>query len=222
MADDNIWIVTSEYVDNNFSGDVTGTVAEYFEDVYGSSYTIDEFQGISIPSNRKDSVYDVQTWWEDQSFTNSDKNLLLISRGEVGYGGYGFPGTHAATMAVKDSITTIAGPNQDADLIGDSPTVGFSAPQQVAACLHEIGHLYDCDHKDGYADNHRSLNFTSPMLATYADDYSGDTSNCGKGIEHNDFNENRFVQGYMQCAVTAGTFPHDPDKIYLASEVNSL
>ncbi len=55
MADNNIWIVTSEYVDNNFSGDVTGTVAEYFEDVYGSSYTIDEFQGISIPSNRKDS-----------------------------------------------------------------------------------------------------------------------------------------------------------------------
>lgn len=49
MANDSIWIVTSEYVDNNFSGDVTGTVAEYFEDVYGGSILYINTMGSQFP-----------------------------------------------------------------------------------------------------------------------------------------------------------------------------
>lgn len=222
MANDNIYIVTSQHVEDNFSGDVEGTVAEYIKEVFGSDYDVFQYSGYDVPDSVGDDVIDVQLWWEDQSFTDSDKNLLLLSKGRWGFGGYGNPGTHAATLAVKDGITSIAGPSADADLIGDNPTTGYSAPQQVAGTIQELSHLYNAEHKDGYADNHDYINYTSPMLATYADNYKGEDTNCGFTIEHNSLHENRYVEGLMKCAVTNGDFPHTPAQVYTWDEVDSF
>lgn len=222
MAADNIWVVTSQHIEDNFSGDVTDTVLEYFKHIYGSNYVYDQFEGKSVPDSVGNDPADVQEWWENQPFTDSNKNLLLISKGRWGFGGWAAPGTHAATLAVKDSITSIAGPGTDSDLIGDNPTTGFAPPQQMAGAIQELTHLYDVAHKDGYADNHDYINYTSPMLATYADNYKGESTTCGFTIEHNSFNENRYVEGLMQCAVTNGNFPHKPAKVFTWDEVNAL
>lgn len=222
MASDNIWVVTSQTIEDDFSGDVATTVMEYVKHIYGSDYTYNKYKGYTVPDSAGSDVWDVQQWWESESFTDYDKNLLLIKYGRWGYGGYGVPGTHAATLAVKDGITSIAGPSSDTDLIGDAPTTGFSAPQQVAGAIQELTHLYEAKHKEGYGDNHDYINYTSPMLATRADDYNGDDNACGMSISHNGLNENRFVEGLMKCVVSNNNFPHKPAKIFTWDEVNSL
>lgn len=222
MASDTIWIVTSERVENNFSGDVAEAVAKYARDMFGSDYDVNKHYGYSIDGNDLNSMYDVQLWWEDDTFTSSNKNLLLTSEPYWGFGGYGLQGTHACTLAIRDGITKIVDPSKDSDLIGDEPKANFSPPQQVAGAIQEIAHLYGVNHKDGYADNHNYVNYTSPMLATYADNYAGEKTNCGITIQHKDLNETRYVQGFMQCAVTAGDFPSDPARIYTHSDVDSF
>ena len=79
MAEDYIYVVTSTYIENNYSGDVADTVAPYIEDVYGSDYNVFKYKGYDVPDSVGDSPYDVQVWWEDRGFTDDDKNLLLIS-----------------------------------------------------------------------------------------------------------------------------------------------
>lgn len=101
----------------------------------------------------------------------------------------------------------------------------------MSGVLHEVGHMYGCldpnyngqtNPIEGYCDNHNFVNYMTPMATSYARDEDGQENLCNDVIDHNTTNESRHVEGYLKCAVDDSNFPSTPDKVYTASEVNSL
>lgn len=225
MTSDHIYVVSSHHVENDFSGDPVGTVLEYVKEVFGSNYGFHTTRGYDISGNNASSLSELQDWWENQSFTSTDRNLLLVKAttwGEGGHAEYPSDGGHAAVASLYDGMTDMTGPDQDADLIGGQTTTGYAAPAQIATCIHELGHLFGAHHDEGYVDNHNLVNYISPVMGGYADDEAGTTNVCGDKQEYNGLLEDRWVEGYMQCVVDNAKFNHTPKEVYTASEVDSF
>lgn len=221
MASDDIYLVPSQKV-AGWSGDHLGKMAAYFRHIFGGSYEVYEWSSRDISGVSGSTSCDLLDWWRDDSFTDTDKNLLIASVAEWDESGCGVHPGHAAVICIKKGFENMPGPSADPDLIGDFAVSGYAAPMQAAVALQEIGHNYHADHDQGVADSHDSLNFTSPMLASYADDQAGTDNQCGRKIEHNTLNENRYVEGFSKCAVDASDFPHDLAEVYTKSDVEGL
>lgn len=223
MTSDHIDIYQSRYMDNNFSGDPVGTVSEYVDDIFGRNYWVNEPGSVEIPQEAQDSASDVYEWWKDSDYTDYDINLLLISQGRYGHHGQS-DGSSACVKTVEDKITNVPGPNEDNDFIGDQATWGYSPAKQVAACLHEIGHTFDVEfHQCGYAHNHDGLNHLTPLIVSYATNYDGTNNWCvSDEITNSSYDKARYVQGFSECTIEQGNFPHPLNKVYSNAEVRSL
>ena len=221
MVSDDIYVVTTKNVEG-WSGDHLTTMMEYIKEVYSSDYEFFEHRGYDASAASGSTPCDLLDWWRDEPFTSGDRNLLIASSSIWGEGGCAEKHGEAAVVTIYDGMAGMAGPSADSDLIGDQPVTGWAAPMQVAAGLQELGHLFGASHEQGIADNHNSVNYTSPMLASYADNQAGSDNTCGRKIEHDGLNENRYVEGYSKCAVDNSNFNHQPDKIYTKNDVESI
>lgn len=209
-SDDNttIWLVTTDRVDND--SDYNGTLSKmesYFNEVmYG--YEINTYAGYSTGSDFVNSPpCDTVGWWSNESFTDYDNNLLIDKVDTIpGDEGGCAVGDHAAVVSVYDGIGEMPGPNSNSDFIGDQPVTGYQPPMQVATAFQEVAHL-DMDtgsatneHKLGYIHEDSFVNKTSPMMAGYAEVYSGESNECGDTIQNNGSKETYYVEGFTDCA----------------------
>lgn len=221
VGESTIRIVTSTELKNNYSGDVAGTIAEYVQDIFGSEYTVQTNRGYDVPESHDGSEIkdesDLHSWWKDEPYTSENKNLLVVRSSKIN--GRGMGEDKAAVFSAQDYITNVDGPQTDSDLIGDEPTAFQSAPKQIAFAIHEIGHMYSAVHDNGYCDEHRNVNFLSPMIVSYVDDYKGGYQ-CDNKVQYDDFSENRYVQGYTHCNIDY--FPSEPAKTYTTEEIKNL
>jgi len=224
MVQSTIRIVTSTELEKNFSGDVAGTIEEYVASIFGSEYTVKTNRGYDVAdtydgSEIKDD-YDLYQWWNDQSYTSNNKNLLVVRDSRVTGRGYG-DNNAAVFCGTKNYINDVASPDTDSNLIGDVPTTFRSAPKQIAFAIHEIGHMYGASHDRGYCDEHNNVNYLSPMIVSYVGDYRGGYQ-CGAKVQYDDFSENRYVQGYTECNMEYSSFPTTPEKTYTVDEIQSV
>lgn len=210
-SDDNttIWLVTTDRVDDDssFSGTLSKMEAYFNEVMYG--YSVYTYAGYNTDSSF--DAYgpcDTVDWWSDQSFTDSDNNLLIDKADNGPDEGGCAVGDHAAVVTVYSGMGDMAGPSTDTHFIGDQAVTGYAAPMQVATALQEVAHL-DIDtgsstneHKLGYAYEDSYVNKTSPMMAGYADSYSGDYNECWDTITYNSLKETRYVEGFTECAAS--------------------
>jgi hypothetical protein len=221
VRSDNIYLVTTEDVESD-DGDHLGVIMDYVQEVFGSDYEYYQYRGYDISDASGQTPGDLHEWWKNDPYTDSDRNLLIADANKWDEGGEATKPGNAAVVTVYKGMSDMAGPSADPDLIGEQPVSGYAAPLQVAIAIHELGHLFLAEHTHGVADNHNYVNYTSPMMASYADDRAGDNNECGDKIEHSAFNENRYVEGFCECTVHKAYFNHEPAKTYTKSEISSL
>lgn len=207
-SDDNktIWLVTTDRVDDNSYFDGTLSKMEaYFNEVW-TGYTIYTYAGYATDSSFEPEPPDKTAyWWDDQSFTDYDNNLLIdkVDTPGTDEGGY-YTGDHAAVVNVKDGMGDMAGPRTDADFIGDQPVTGYAAPMQVATAFQEVAHLdmslgASAEHDLGYAYEDDWVNKTSPMMTGHVENYNGETNACGDTVTNNGTKETRYIEGFTNC-----------------------
>lgn len=166
-------------------------------------------------------TFDLKDWWVNQDETDTEANLLIAKATKWGEGGAAdIPGT-GAVATVYAGFDELTGPGTDPDLIGDNPATGYSATMQMSTIIHEIAHMTNARHKDGYSnfDNSQFINFVTPMITGYRGEFL--SNNCNDSLTSDAIAQTIYTEALSYCADNKGRFNINT-KIFSKSKIDNL
>jgi len=209
-SENEIWVVASEDYSNSL--DVATKMEEYVEDIfYDSNWNIYYDYDYDMSGAPKDDdgtytkscgggEYSLWNWWgENASYADDPDDCQLLTVPKDMYGG-GCGGANSAVSTASSDLPKLASPDSGdkTKLIGDrdNDRYAFNEPaRSVARCLQEMGHTWKAAHADGHIHVNNSVNRHTPMMLG-----DGQENNCGYDVNHCGWCDDRFVEGYTDCA----------------------
>jgi hypothetical protein len=158
---------------------------------------------------------------DQQTFVEEADECALLAVPPHHYNGGGCGGGKTATAGVDAAVKEMADPDSgDLSLIGDSSNGDYcynDPASTIAIALQEMAHSWGAAHADGMIwtnTDGKNVNHHTPMMLG-----DGQANNCGYDYDYNSSYDDRFVEGYTDCA--ADNIPYSVMS-YSESEVKNL